>query len=138
MSGVNKVILVGNLGQDPEVKFMASGDAVANFNVATNKTWTNKDGQKQERTEWHRVVVFRKLAELCGQYLSKGRQAYVEGELQTRQWTDKEGNQRYTTEIVANTVQFLGGGNGPRAQETNQDAPLEGEANSNSDEQVPY
>lgn len=110
--GVNKVILIGNLGADPEVRFTPSGQAVANFRIATNESWTDKNGQKQERTEWHRIVVWGKLAELCGEYLKKGRQAYVEGRLQTREWTDKEGKKNYTTEIVANTVQFLGGGAG--------------------------
>jgi single-strand DNA-binding protein len=110
--GVNKVILIGNLGKDPEVRFTPSGAAVANFNIATNESWTDKSGQKQEKTEWHRIVVWGKLAELCGEYLKKGRQAYVEGRLQTREWTDKEGKKNYTTEIVAQTVQFLGGGPG--------------------------
>jgi single-strand DNA-binding protein len=107
---VNKVILVGRLGQNPEVKYTPSGAAVANFSVATNESWTDKSGQKQERTEWHRVVVWGKLAELCQQYLTKGRQCYVEGRLQTRQWQDKDGQTKYTTEINATTVQFLGGG----------------------------
>lgn len=110
--GVNKVILIGNLGADPEVRFTPGGQAVANFRIATNESWTDKSGQKQERTEWHRIVVWGKLAELCGEYLKKGRQAYVEGRLQTREWTDKEGKKNYTTEVVANTVQFLGGGGG--------------------------
>ncbi len=110
--GVNKVILIGNLGKDPEVRFTPSGAAVANFNIATNESWTDKSGQKQERTEWHRIVVWGKLAELCGEYLKKGRQAYVEGRLQRREWNDKEGKKNYTTEIVAQTVQFLGGGPG--------------------------
>ncbi|MCU0700428.1 MAG: single-stranded DNA-binding protein [Myxococcaceae bacterium] len=110
--GVNKVILIGNLGKDPEVRFTPSGAAVANFNIATNESWTDKSGQKQERTEWHRIVVWGKLAELCGEYLKKGRQCYVEGRLQTREWTDKEGKKNYTTEVVAQTVQFLGGGPG--------------------------
>lgn len=109
-SGVNKVLLIGRLGGDPEVRYTSNGGAVANFTLATNESWTDKSGQKQERTEWHKVVVWGKLGELCGQYLSKGRQAYVEGRLQTRDWTDKEGNKRYTTEIVAQNVQFLGGG----------------------------
>ncbi len=108
-SGVNKVILVGRLGADPEVRYTSNGGAVANFNVATSESWTDKAGQKQERTEWHRVVVWGKLGELCGQYLTKGRQAYIEGRLQTREWTDKEGHKRYTTEVNALNVQFLGG-----------------------------
>jgi len=106
---VNKVILVGRLGQNPEVRYTPSGAAVANFSVATNESWTDKSGQKQERTEWHRVVVWGKLAELCNQYLAKGRQVYVEGRLQTRQWQDKDNQTKYTTEIQAQTVQFLGG-----------------------------
>lgn len=108
-SGVNKVILIGRLGSDPEVRYTSNGGAVANFNMATNESWTDKSGQKQERTEWHRIVVWGKLGELCGQYLSKGRQAFVEGRLQTREWNDKEGSKRYTTEIVAQNIQFLGG-----------------------------
>ncbi len=107
--GVNKVFLIGRLGTDPEVRYTSNGGAVANFNVATNESWTDKAGQKQEKTEWHRIVVWGKLAELCGQYLSKGRQIFVEGKLQTRDWQDKEGQKRYTTEIVAQSVQFLGG-----------------------------
>ncbi len=105
---VNKVILIGRLGGDPEVRYTTSGGAVANFNMATNENWTDKSGQKQEKTEWHRIIVWGKLGELCAQYLSKGRQAYIEGRLQTREWTDKEGHKRYTTEVVAQTVQFLG------------------------------
>jgi single-strand DNA-binding protein len=112
---VNKVMLVGRLGQNPEVKYTPSGQAVANFSVATNENWTDKSGQKQERTEWHRVVVWGKLAELCNQYLAKGRQVYVEGRLQTRQWQDKEGQTKYTTEVQAQTVQFLGSGAGASA-----------------------
>ncbi|MFT3839393.1 MAG: single-stranded DNA-binding protein [Myxococcaceae bacterium] len=110
--GVNKVILLGNLGRDPEVRFTPSGQAVANFTIATNESWTDKQGAKQERTEWHRIVVWGKLAELCGEYLKKGRQAFIEGRLQTREWTDKENKKNYTTEIVANSVQFLGSGPG--------------------------
>ncbi|OFZ19601.1 MAG: single-stranded DNA-binding protein [Bdellovibrionales bacterium GWB1_55_8] len=106
---VNKVILVGRLGQNPEVRYTPSGAAVANFSVATNESWQDKSGQKQERTEWHKVVVWGKLAELCNQYLAKGRQVYVEGRLQTRQWQDKDNQTKYTTEVQAQTVQFLGG-----------------------------
>jgi len=112
MASVNKVILIGNLGSDPEVRYTPSGAAVANFNIATNENWKDKNGQDQERTEWHKIVVWGKQAENCGEFLSKGRTVYIEGRLQTRDWTDKEGNKRYTTEIVANTVQFLGGGKG--------------------------
>lgn len=107
---VNKVIILGRLGQDPELKYTPSGAAVCNFSLATSETWNDKNtGQKQEKTEWHRVVVWGKLAELCNQYLSKGRQAFVEGKLQTRSWDDKNGQKRYTTEISATTVQFIGG-----------------------------
>lgn len=106
---VNKVIILGRLGQDPELKYTPSGMAVCNFTVATSESWADKAGQKQERTEWHRIVVWGKLAELCNQYLTKGRQAFIEGAIQTRSWDDKNGQKRYTTEIVAKTVQFIGG-----------------------------
>ena len=110
---VNKVILIGNLGKKPELRYTPSGQAVANFTLATNERFGGKDGQPaQERTEWHRIVTFGRTAENCGQYLDKGRSVYVEGRLQTREWTDKEGQKRYTTEIVAQTVQFLGGKGG--------------------------
>lgn len=107
--GVNKVILIGNLGADPEVRFTPGGQAVANFRIATSESWTDKNGQKQERVEWHRIVVWGKLAELCGEYLKKGRQCFVEGRLQTREWMDKENKKNYTTEVVATSVTFLGG-----------------------------
>ena len=106
---VNKVILLGRLGQDPELKYTPGGSPVCNFSLATTESWTDQGGQKQEKTEWHRVVVWGKLAELCNQYLAKGRQAFLEGRLQTRSWDDKDGNKRYTTEILASTVQFIGG-----------------------------
>ena len=105
---VNKVILVGRLGQNPEVRYTPSGAAVANFSIATSESWQDKAGQKQERTEWHKIVVWGKTAENCSQYLAKGRQIYVEGRLQTRQWQDKDGQTKYTTEVQAQTVQFLG------------------------------
>lgn len=107
MASVNKAIIVGNLGRDPEVKYTPSGTAVTNFSVATTDRWRDKDGNNQERTEWHRVVAFDKLGEVCGEYLAKGRAVYVEGNIRTRSWDDREGNKRYTTEIVARTVQFL-------------------------------
>lgn len=110
--GVNKVILIGNLGADPEVRFTPTGQAVCNFRIATSESWKDKNGQQQERTEWHRIVVWGKLGELCGEYLKKGRQAYVEGRLQTREWTDKENKKNWTTEVVANQVTFLGGRDG--------------------------
>ena len=111
MVGINKVILVGRLGKDPEVKYFTSGDAVCNFSIATSESWKDKNtGEKKEKTEWHRIVAFRKLAEICGQYLSKGSQIYLEGKLQTRSY-EQGGSTRYVTEIVADQVQFLGGGN---------------------------
>lgn len=110
MAGVNKVIIVGRLGQDPEMKAVGQGATVTRLNVATSETWVGKDGQKQERTEWHRIAVWGKLAEICGKYLAKGRQVYVEGRLQTRSWEDN-GQKKYSTEIVASTVQFLGSAN---------------------------
>ncbi len=109
MASVNKVILVGNLGRDPEVRYMPDGAAIANISVATTDSWKDKNGEKQERTEWHRVAFFGKLAEIVGEYLKKGSQVYVEGRLQTRKWQDKEGQDRYTTEIVADRMQMLGG-----------------------------
>ena len=109
MSGVNKVLLIGRLGRDPEVRYTQDGTAIANFSIATSEEWKDKKtGEKQERTEWHRIVAFRRLGEICGEYLSKGRQVYVEGRLQTRDWQDKDGNKRYTTEIVASQMQMLG------------------------------
>ena len=109
MASVNKVILVGNLGADPESRFMTNGDAVVNINIATTDSWKDKQtGEKREATEWHRVVFYRKLAEIAGQYLKKGSQVYVEGALKTRKWQDKEGVDRYTTEIVANEMKMLG------------------------------
>jgi single-strand DNA-binding protein len=118
MAGINKAILIGRLGADPEVRYTPSGVAVANFNIATSEEWKDKDtGEKKERTEWHRIVVWSKLGELCGEYLSKGRQVYIEGRIQTRSWDDRDGNKRYTTEIVATDVQFLGGRDaGPEAR----------------------
>lgn len=107
--GINKVILVGNLGQDPETKYLPSGTAVCNISVATNEHWKDKDsGEHKERTEWHRVAFFGKLAEIAAQYLQKGSQVYVEGKLQTQQWKDKEGKDRWTTQIVAREMQMLG------------------------------
>ncbi len=109
MAGINKVILIGRLGQDPEVRYTPDGTAVANFSIATSDEWKDKNtGEKRERTEWHRIVAWRKLGEICGEYLSKGRQVYIEGRIQTRSWDDKDGNKRYTTEIIASDVQFLG------------------------------
>jgi single-strand DNA-binding protein len=109
MSGVNKVILIGNLGANPELRYTQGQQAVANLRLATTEKWTDKSGQKQEATEWHRVVVWGKQAEIVGQYLTKGRQVYIEGSIRTRQWQDQQGQKRYTTEIVARNVQMLGG-----------------------------
>ena len=110
MAGINKAIIVGRLGRDPELRYTPSGVAVANFSVATSEEWKDKDsGEKRERTEWHRIVAFARLGEICGEYLSKGRQVYVEGRIQTRDWEDQNGVKRYTTEIVANQMQMLGG-----------------------------
>jgi single-strand DNA-binding protein len=112
---VNKVILIGNLGKDPDVRFTPTGSAVANFPIATTEQWTDREGKRQERTEWHNIVVWGKQGELCGQYLSKGRQVYVEGSIRTRNYDDKTGVKRYVTEIVAQRIRFLGGGGGTRA-----------------------
>ncbi|MBN2031655.1 MAG: single-stranded DNA-binding protein [Deltaproteobacteria bacterium] len=108
MASVNKVILVGNLGAEPEVRYTTSGKAVASFNLATKEQWTGKDGEKSDRTEWHRIVAWARLGEICGEYLHKGSQVYVEGRLQTRTWEDRDGNKRSTTEIVAQSMQMLG------------------------------
>jgi single-strand DNA-binding protein len=112
MASVNKVILIGNLGRDPEIRYMPSGDAIANLRIATTDTWKDKNGEKQEVTEWHSVAFFGKQAEICGQYLKKGSQIYVEGSLRTRKWQDKDGNDRYTTEIRGDRMQMLGGRGG--------------------------
>lgn len=108
MASVNKVILIGNLGQDPEVRYMPNGDAVANMTVATSEKWKDKNGEKQEKTEWHRVTLYRKVAEIAGEYLTKGSSVYIEGKLETRKWTDKAGAERYTTEIIASEMKMLG------------------------------
>jgi single-strand DNA-binding protein len=124
--GVNKVILIGNLGRDPEVRYSPSGSAIANVTLATSEQWRDKEsGEKQEKTEWHRVVFFGRLAEIVGEYLKKGSQVYVEGRLQTRKWQDQSGQDRYTTEIVANEMQMLGGraGMGGPSDDYNQDQP---------------
>ena len=116
---VNKAILIGNLGKDPEVRFTANGKAVARFSIATSEVWNDAEGNRQERTEWHNIIVWGKQGESCGQYLAKGRQVYIEGSIRNRSYDDKSGNKRYITEIVAQRVRFLGGGGGTRvAQET--------------------
>ena len=104
---INKAILIGNLGSDPEVRYTQSGTAVANFNIATTEKWKGQDGQMQEQTEWHRIVAFARLGEICGEYLSKGSKVYIEGRIQTRKWEDRDGNARYTTEIVAKEMKML-------------------------------
>jgi single-strand DNA-binding protein len=109
MASVNKAILIGNLGRDPEVRYTPSGTAVANFSLATTENWTNRDGEQQSRTEWHRIVAWGRLGEICGEYLSKGSQVYIEGSIQTNEWEDQEGNKRKTTEIRAWRMQMLGG-----------------------------
>ena len=113
MAGVNKVILVGRLGADPEVKYLANGTTVANFRIATSENRTSRSGEKTTVTEWHRIVTFGKLAEICRDYLNKGKQVYIEGRIRTRSWEDKDGNRRFTTEIVANQMQMLGPSGGP-------------------------
>jgi single-strand DNA-binding protein len=144
MAGINKVIIVGNLGKDPEVSYVPSGAAVAKFSVATSETWKDKNtGEKKERTEWHRIVAWDKLGEICGKYLSKGRQVYVEGKLQSRSYDDKEGVKRYVTEIIAQDVQFLGGnrdasdsgrsGGGPAQHE-----PAGGHGPAAGDDDIPF
>ena len=145
--GINKVILVGNLGADPETKYGPSGDAITNLRIATSESWTDKNtGQKQERTEWHRVVIFKKLAEIAAEYLRKGSQVYIEGSLRTRKWQDKEGRDQYTTEIVASEMQMLGGKGGGDAQapERRQErkpaaaAPAAGGFDDNLDDDIPF
>ena len=123
--GVNKVILVGNLGKDPEVRYMPNGNAVANITLATTESWKDKQsGEQQEKTEWHRIVMFRRLGEIAGEYLKKGSQVYIEGKLQTRKWQDNSGNDRYTTESVASEMQMLGGrGGGGSAGFSSDSAP---------------
>jgi len=109
MASVNKVIILGNLGRDPETRYTTGGDAVTNLNIATSEQWKDKSGEKQERTEWHRVVLFGRQAEIAGEYLKKGRSVYIEGRLQTRKYTDKDGVEKYSTEIVADRMQLIGG-----------------------------
>ena len=128
MASINKVILIGNLGKDPETRYLPSGDAVTNITVATTDTWKDKSGEKQEHTEWHRVAFFGKLAEIAGEYLKKGSPVYVEGRIRTRKWQDKEGQERYTTEIIADRMQMLGsrgGGSEPMAAREPKAAPAE-------------
>ncbi|NIP73825.1 MAG: single-stranded DNA-binding protein [Gammaproteobacteria bacterium] len=145
--GINKVILIGNLGRDPEVRYLPSGRAVANVAMATSEQWRDKQtGEQQERTEWHNVVFFNRLAEIVGEYLKKGSQVYVEGSLRTRKWQDKNGNDRYTTEIIANEMQMLGGrgGGGGRSEYSQepsgarQSAPAAGGDSGELDDDIPF
>jgi len=143
MASVNKAILIGNLGRDPEVRYLPSGAAVCNFSIATTEKWKGKDGTPGERTEWHRIVVFGKQAENCKEFLKKGRPVYIEGRLQYREWNDKEGNKRNTTEIVAQTVQFLGSGGGggrggSQQQEQQPPTPDKPSALGESDDDIPF
>lgn len=147
MASVNKVIIVGNLGRDPETRYMPNGEAVTNIAVATTEAWKDKNtGEKKELTEWHRVTMYRKLAEIAGQYLKKGSQVYIEGRLQTRKWTDKDGVERYTTEIIADTMQMLGSKSGGSAPHDDAPAPRQAPATnarpapnfSDMDEDVPF
>lgn len=130
--GVNLAIIVGNLGNDPEMRYMPNGEAVCNISVATSESWTDKNtGQPQERTEWHRITAYRKLAEIMGQYLKKGSQVYIEGKIQTRKWQAQDGTDRYTTEIVANTMQMLGGKGGGVASQNQPNPSSNGNSGSN-------
>jgi single-strand DNA-binding protein len=139
MAGINKVILVGRLGRDPEVRYTPSGVAVANFSMATSEEWKDRDsGEKKERTEWHRIVAWRRLGEICGEYLRKGSQIYIEGKLQTRDWEDRDGNKRYTTEIVAQNMQMLDSpAREGRAQSEEERYPVE-EPISIPDDDIPF
>lgn len=130
---VNKVILIGRLGRDPEMRFTPNGKAVTNFTMATSEMWSDQNGEKQERTEWHRVVTWGKLAEICAKLLAKGKQVYIEGRLQTRQWDDKDGNKRYTTEVVASAMQILS----PLDSQAGRAADTAGDPGFNPDESVP-
>jgi single-strand DNA-binding protein len=137
MAGINKVILVGNLGADPEMRYTPAGMAIANFRLATSETRANKDGQKETLTEWHRVVAFGKLAEICGEYLSKGRQVYIEGKIRTRSWDDKDGNKKYMTEILADKMQMLGPAQGGKGASEPESGPPSDAAPTDIDD-VPF
>lgn len=143
MSGVNKVIILGRLGQDPEIRYMQDGAAVANISVATSETWKDKQtGEKKEKTEWHKIVIFGKLAEIAGEHLKKGSQAYFEGRLQTRKWQDQNGQDRYSTEIVANVMQMLGSAQGTTSQEPKQSQNQHAQPNQGfddfEDQEIPF
>ncbi len=139
MAGVNKAILVGRLGADPEVRYTNSGTAVANFNMATSVNFTDKNGEKTEKTEWHRIVAFGRLGEICGEYLSKGKQVYIEGRLQTREWEDRDGNKKRTTEIVAGTMQMLGAASDKvRGDVSDEPPPVSDIPNIGTEDDVPF
>ena len=139
MASVNKVILVGHLGRDPELRYTPSGAAVANFTLATNDAWTDKAGEKQERTEWHRIVVWGKQAEIVGEYLAKGKQVFIEGSLQTREWNDKEGNKRQTTEVRAQRVIMLGRAEGRgEAAGTGRGMEIDATESRGNDDDIPF
>jgi single-strand DNA-binding protein len=139
MAGINKVIIVGRLGKDPEVRQVGEGNAVCKLALATSENWMDKNGTKQEKTEWHNVVVWGKLADICGKYLAKGRQVYIEGRLQTRSWEDQQGQKRYTTEIVANTVEFLGSnGAGAERSQSGSSPDFGPEPLFNTNEELPF
>jgi len=139
MAGVNKVILIGNLGADPEVKFLSSGTQVANFRIATTENRVNRTGEKVSLTEWHRVVAFGRLAEICSQYLTKGKQVYIEGRIRTRSWEDKDGNRRFTTEIIANQMLMLGAaGATVEGVIPDKDLDFDHEGGHGPDEEIPF
>jgi len=140
MASVNKAILVGRLGADPVKRYTSSGNPVVSFRIATTEGWTNREGEREERTEWHQIVAWSKLAEICDQYLTKGRLVYVEGRIQTREWEDREGNRRWTTEIIANQMQMLGPptGEAPRDVETDDVQPEPPEPVTDSDDDIPF
>jgi single-strand DNA-binding protein len=135
---INKVILIGRLGADPEIRYTPSGAEVANFRIATSEMWTNKNGEKEERTEWHRIVAWRGLAKICGEYLSKGRLVYIEGKIRTRAWEDKEGNKRTTTEIEATEMKMLGGGGEAEKRTKEPDAAYAPPPPAKEEEDIPF
>ncbi len=139
MAGVNKVILIGNLGANPEVKYLSSGTQVANFRMATSENRVNRSGEKTTVTEWHKIVAFGRLAEICGEYLNKGKQVYIEGRLRTRSWEDKDGNKRWTTEIMATQMQMLGTSGAPaETSDVEKEGGFSQEANPGPDDEVPF
>lgn len=137
MSGVNKAIIIGRVGQDPAVRYTPAGVAIANLSVATSESWKDQQGQKQERTEWHKVVAYRKLAEIIGEYVKKGSKIYIEGKLQTRKWQDKDGRDCYTTEIVADEMQMLDGRQGGQQQEQPRQKPQNQQRPAQTNQQAP-